>query len=207
MTETNRSEDIVDIINQMDQEDEPKEESVDLFDDFKPEAPFGVEEKESPRLAARTNFYSSSNQSKDVTIIGSSTSLKSDITILEGNLEFAGKITGNVAVNGDIVLCNGCVIEGDVTAYNIYPENDEETSCTIIGNLSIKNNAIITKGTVLTGDINAKQVVISGEIKGKIEAVGETYLKNTTVYQGDIITGTIKIDSGAQTNCSISIKH
>lgn len=207
MTEMNKSDDIVDIVDLIEQEDEPKEEKVDLFDNFKPEVPFVNETKEEKTPVRVANYYSSSTQQKDVTIIGSTTSLKSDITILEGNLEFAGKITGNVTVNGDIILCNGCVIEGNVFANNIYPENDEETTSTITGNLTIKNSAVITKGSVVTGDIVAKQVTVSGEIKGNIEASGETYFMNTTVYQGEITTGVIKIDAGATTNCSITIKR
>ena len=58
----------------------------------------------------------------------------------------------------------------------------------------------------INGKINCSNADISGSISGKIEVNEVLSLMSESLIQGDIITGKLSVEEGAQVEASISMK-
>jgi len=197
--------DLNNVINDMEREDEPVEERVDLFDNFSPETPFtNTPEKKNAKSDTKKNYNNYGAKSEvTTTIIGSSTVIQGDIIITEADLEFHGKVTGNINISGDLTLLSNAIVEGDINANSI----DSEGDISITGNIKVKNEARIEYGTMVSGNITAKSLEIGGAIKGNSEIASDIYAKDTAVFDGNIQAGSLKMEPGSQLCGQVQIKH
>ena len=200
MTEKNIQEELSDIINNMEDINNPEESDVKLFQDIKLETPF----QEPVNTPAPTFTYSktaSVNSGDDeYTVIGSSTKIDGNVTC-GGNLLIKGHVKGSVAVAGNAQIFGS--IEGDIEAVDATFENGSK----INGDVHCKNDVNVAVGSSITGNVEAKNAYVDATIQGTVTTASDLRLSGTAVIVGDIATGNIAVASGASINGQLSIKR
>ena len=104
---------------------------------------------------------------------------------------------GSSTVN---IIGAGTVIEGEIKS-----NGDLRIDGKIIGSVTTKAKVVVGGTGIIEGDVNCQNADISGAIKGKT-MVGETlYLKSTAKVNGDIVTGKLVVEVGANFtgNCNM----
>ncbi len=86
------------------------------------------------------------------TLIGANTEIKGDINS-KGVVRIDGRVTGNVAVQGDLFIGEAAYIKGDVSASNVHIAGNVE------GNVFSKNLVKLLGTARLIGDIQVKAFV------------------------------------------------
>jgi len=204
-------EDLNDIITDMENEDAPKEEDVELFQNLKIETPFKNKKSEKAKVQPVTseptvqnqvfsNTYTVTDPKLDeYTIIGTSTKIESNVTC-GGNLELKGHIIGNIEIKGSLDVygkVEGDIIAGELVVYE---------GASIKGNVSCKSNLSVLGGDIV-GDVQAKNASVNSAIRGNMEISAELKLESTASVDGDISTGNIAVSTGAIINGRLSIKR
>jgi cytoskeletal protein CcmA (bactofilin family) len=100
--------------------------------------------------------------------------------ITENNLGSVNLISQSTNVTGDIST-----------------ESDIRIDGTLIGNLITKGRLIIGPGGKIEGDVDSKSAEIEGMLIGKIKVEELLALKATSNFQGNITTGQLLIEPGA----------
>ena len=127
--------------------------------------------------------------------------------IIEGALtsssetDVAGKIDGNVTVDGRLHLTPSALITGTVRATNCLIQGLAE------GAVECDDNLELGKSGKITSDVMAgSQIVISGVVKGNIQCGGHLQLTESADVTGNIRARSILIAPGAVFNgeCSMS---
>jgi cytoskeletal protein CcmA (bactofilin family) len=87
----------------------------------------------------------------------------------EGSLEVFGRVDGDVSTSGDVLVAEGGVVRGDITAAKI------SVSGAVQGNLSGSEAVLLERGAKVVGDVSAPRVGIgSGAlIRGHVRTDGE----------------------------------
>lgn len=121
--------------------------------------------------------------------------------IIEGALtsssetDVAGKIDGNVTVDGTLNLTASALITGKVRA----------SVCTILGlaegKVEIDEDLVLGKGGKITSDVMAgNRVMISGVVNGNIQCGGKLELADSAEVNGNIKARSVVIHNGAMFN-------
>lgn len=139
---------------------------------------------------------SSSLVSEDVAEVTKGTMIDGNI-ISEGSMNVYGKIKGNVACRGKLVVA-GTII-GASRAAEIFT-NNAKIDGDITGDGSIK----IGNGSVIIGNIYGTSAVIAGAIQGDIDVQGPVVIDGTAVIQGNIRSRSVQINNGAAIEGMIS---
>lgn len=127
--------------------------------------------------------------------------------IIEGNMtsgsetEIAGKIEGNVTVEGRLYLAPSALVSGNVRA----------TSCRVDGlvegRVECTQDLELGKTGRLSADaLGGKEVIISGQIFGDVSTGGVARLLSTAKVNGNIRTRRVVIEEGALFNGSCTMR-
>ena len=89
---------------------------------------------------------------------------------------------------------------------DIFSEADFRIDGIVEGNITTSGKIVVVKSGKINGKINCSNADISGSISGKIEVAEVLSLMSESLIQGDIITGKLSVEEGAQVEASISMK-
>ena len=89
---------------------------------------------------------------------------------------------------------------------DIFSEADFRIDGVVEGNITTSGKIVVGKSGKINGIINCSNADISGSISGKIEVNEVLSLMSESLIQGDIITGKLSVEEGAQVEASISMK-
>ncbi|HPW53248.1 MAG TPA: polymer-forming cytoskeletal protein [Erysipelotrichaceae bacterium] len=134
-----------------------------------------------------------SNNDDELTVIGSSTVIEgkeNSKIICGGNIEIMGYVKGLVDVAGSADIYG--TVDGLVNAEQLTAEEGSK----INGDINCRTKLSIT-GSSVVGNIKAKNAYVNASIKGNIESANELKIAGNSVIEGNIITGSISIESGA----------
>ena len=89
---------------------------------------------------------------------------------------------------------------------DIFSEADFRIDGIVEGNITTSGKIVVGKSGKINGKINCSNADISGSTSGKIEVAEVLSLMSESLIQGDIITGKLSVEEGAQVDASISMK-
>ena len=90
------------------------------------------------------------------------------------------------------------VVEGVLTA--------EDSKVVVAGSFSGNINAnevILEEGSKFEGEVDARTIVIEGDLKGKVKSY-QLKVSHTAIVDGELLTNSIEVASGAEIAGSIS---
>lgn len=195
------NEDLQDILNDIDDITEEKEESVDLFGKIKAETPFVKDTAatlSSSKQAVTDNFKE--NKDYEYTVIGCSTLVESNIKC-GGSIKVEGTVKGRLTVSGSCDVC-GCV-EGDIEANDVTLQ----AGAKVTGNILCKSDFSSATGSSVTGNVDGKNAVINSTVNGNVTVISDLKLTSSAVISGDITSANISVASGAVLNGRVNIKR
>ncbi|MBK5286476.1 MAG: polymer-forming cytoskeletal protein [Bacteroidia bacterium] len=97
--------------------------------------------------------------------------------------------TNNASIN---LIGAGTTIEGDIKS-----SGDIRVDGTVYGSVQSKAKVVLGSTGLVEGDINSQNADISGTIKGKTVCSELLFLKSTARVTGDIVTGKLVVEVGA----------
>lgn len=196
------NEDLQDILNDIDDITEEKEESVDLFGKIKAETPFvkdtAAATLSNSKQAVTDNFKE--NKDYEYTVIGCSTLVESNIKC-GGSIKVEGTVKGRLTVSGSCDVC-GCV-EGDIEANDVTLQ----AGAKVTGNILCKSDFSSATGSSVTGNVDGKNAVINSTVNGNVTVISDLKLTSSAVISGDITSANISVASGAVLNGRVNIKR
>ena len=89
---------------------------------------------------------------------------------------------------------------------DIFSEADFRIDGIVEGNVTTSGKIVVGKSGKINGKINCSNADISGSISGKIEVNEVLSLMSESLIHGDIVTGKLSVEEGAQVEASISMK-
>ena len=89
---------------------------------------------------------------------------------------------------------------------DIFSEADFRIDGVVEGKITTTGKIVVGKSGKINAQINCSNADISGSISGKIEVNEVLSLMSESLIQGDIITGKLSVEEGAQVEASISMK-
>ena len=195
------NEDLQDILNDIDDITEEKEESVDLFGKIKAKTPFVKDTAatlSNSKQAVTDNFKE--NKDYEYTVIGCSTLVESNIKC-GGSIKVEGTVKGRLTVSGSCDVC-GCV-EGDIEANDVTLQ----AGAKVTGNILCKSDFSSATGSSVTGNVDGKNAVINSTVNGNVTVISDLKLTSSAVISGDITSANISVASGAVLNGRVNIKR
>ena len=195
------NEDLQDILNDIDDITEEKEESVDLFGKIKAETPF-VKDTAAALSNSKQTVTDNFKENKDYeyTVIGCSTLVESNIKC-GGSIKVEGTVKGRLTVSGSCDVC-GCV-EGDIEANDVTLQ----AGAKVTGNILCKSDFSSATGSSVTGNVDGKNAVINSTVNGNVTVISDLKLTSSAVISGDITSANISVASGAVLNGRVNIKR
>ncbi len=139
---------------------------------------------------------SSSLVSEDVAEVTKGTMIDGNI-ISEGSMNVYGKIKGNVACRGKLVVAG--TIVGSSRAAEVFTNNAK-----IDGDVTSDGSLKIGNGSIIIGNIYGTSAVIAGAVQGDIDVHGPVIIDGTAVVQGNIRSRSVQINNGAAIEGMIS---
>ena len=94
----------------------------------------------------------------------------------------------------------GTVIEGDIKS-----NGDIRIDGTIKGSLNVKGKLVVGSSGIIEGEVVCQNADVSGTIKAKITVSDLLSLKSSSKLMGDIISGKLHIEPGANFSGSCSM--
>ena len=195
------NEDLQDILNDIDDITEEKEESVDLFGKIKAETPF-VKDTAATLSNSKQTVTDNFKENKDYeyTVIGCSTLVESNIKC-GGSIKVEGTVKCRLTVSGSCDVC-GCV-EGDIEANDVTLQ----AGAKVTGNILCKSDFSSATGSSVTGNVDGKNAVINSTVNGNVTVISDLKLTSSAVISGDITSANISVASGAVLNGRVNIKR
>lgn len=184
--------------------DKEKEKAEEIEEDIK----LDDVEKEATKDALRgkrsafekneitTNATQSEAPLDELTEITKATILDGNI-ITEGSMNVYGKIKGNVACRGKLVICG--TIVGASRAAEIYTNNAK-----VDGDVTSDGSIKVGNGSIIIGNVYGTSAVIAGAVKGDIDVHGPVIIDGTAVVQGNIRSRSVQINNGAAIEGAVS---
>lgn len=117
--------------------------------------------------------------------------------VSEGSMNIYGKIKGNVACRGKLVVCG--TIVGSSRGAEIFTNNAR-----IEGDVTSDGSIKIGNGTVIIGNIYGASAVIAGAVQGDVDIQGPVIIDGTAVIQGNIRSRSVQVNNGAAIEGMIS---
>lgn len=109
--------------------------------------------------------------------------------------------TGEFDTNTVTTISTGTIVKGDITS-----EGDFRIVGKLIGSINSTGKVVVGPSGVVEGDIICQNADFSGNIKGNVEVENLLFLKASVNLTGNIKTGKLSIEAGAQFsgNCNMS---
>ena len=89
---------------------------------------------------------------------------------------------------------------------NIFSKADFRIDGEVEGNITTSGKVVVGNNGKISGKLNCSNADISGNISGNIEVNETLSLKSDSYVQGEIITGKLSVEEGAQVDATISMK-
>jgi cytoskeletal protein CcmA (bactofilin family) len=114
-----------------------------------------------------------------------------------------GKDANNVVNPNTLNIINsGTTIIGDVNS-----DGDMRVDGTVKGYIQSKARLVLGQSCKIEGDIKAVNLEISGEVNGNIIVSDLLTVKSTAKISGDIVSGKLIIEAGAEFNGKCSMRE
>ena len=129
-------------------------------------------------------------------VLTADTQIKGDIQCL-ADLEVHGQIYGSL-------FCEGRVfVDGEVNG-GIQAQNVTLNHAKIQGDILCAGELEVLEQSVITGNLQAEKITLNGRIKGNLYCKNLLVLMACSFVEGDIITGKISVQEGAQMTGSLT---
>ena len=89
---------------------------------------------------------------------------------------------------------------------NIFSKADFRIDGEVEGNITTSGKVVVGANGKISGKLNCSNADISGNISGNIEVTETLSLMSDSYVQGEIITGKLSVEEGAQVDATISMK-
>ena len=89
---------------------------------------------------------------------------------------------------------------------NIFSKADFRIDGEVEGNITTSGKVVVGANGKISGKLNCSNADISGNISGIIEVNETLSLMSDSYVQGEIITGKLSVEEGAQVDATISMK-
>ncbi|MBT3175063.1 MAG: polymer-forming cytoskeletal protein [Lentimicrobiaceae bacterium] len=98
------------------------------------------------------------------------------------------------------IIANGTSITGDITS-----GGDFRIEGSVKGKIETKGRIVVGESGVVVGELACTNADIMGNVKGVLKVTNLTILKSTAVFEGDVDTKKISIETGAKFigNCTM----
>lgn len=144
----------------------------------------------------RSDEGSSALATEEVAEITKGTMIEGNI-VSEGSINVYGKIKGNVACRGKMVVCG--TIVGSSRAAEVFTNNAK-----VNGDITSDGSIKIGNGSVIIGNVYGTSAVIAGAVQGDVDIHGPVVIDGTAVVQGNIRSRSVQINNGAAIEGMIS---
>lgn len=98
------------------------------------------------------------------------------------------------------------IVEGTSIKGDIISQADFRLDGELIGNFTTKGKIVIGPAGSVTGDIRCKNADIEGRFNGKIEVSEMLNVKSKAHITGEVITGKLSVEPGADFSASCIMK-
>ena len=89
---------------------------------------------------------------------------------------------------------------------NIFSKADFRIDGEVEGNITTSGKVVVGANGKISGKLNCSNADISGNISGNIEVNETLSLMSGSYVQGEIVTGKLSVEEGAQVDATISMK-
>ena len=89
---------------------------------------------------------------------------------------------------------------------NIFSKADFRIDGEVEGNITTSGKVVVGANGKISGKLNCSNADISGNISGNIEVNETLSLMSGSYLQGEIVTGKLSVEEGAQVDATISMK-
>ncbi len=96
------------------------------------------------------------------------------------------------------LICEGCVIKGDLKAPNFVRIDGQ-----ITGDINIDEGLILGEKGIVNGNINTRELIVYGTVNGNIKAAS-LKIESSGKINGEIKTQTLQVEMGAVYNGKLS---
>jgi len=98
------------------------------------------------------------------------------------------------------------MVEGTIIKGDIISQADFRLDGELVGNFTSKGKIVIGPAGSVTGDIRCKNADIEGRFNGKIEVDEQLNVKSKAHIKGEVITGKLSVEPGAEFSASCVMK-
>ena len=98
------------------------------------------------------------------------------------------------------------IVEGTTIKGDIISQADFRLDGELVGNFTTKGKIVIGPAGSVTGDIKCKNADIEGKFNGKIEVAEVLNVKAKAHIIGEVITGRLSVEPGAEFSASCIMK-
>ena len=98
------------------------------------------------------------------------------------------------------------IVEGTTIKGDIISQADFRLDGELVGNFTSKGKIVIGPAGSVTGDIKCKNADIEGKFNGKIEVAEVLNVKAKAHIIGEVITGRLSVEPGAEFSASCIMK-
>ena len=89
---------------------------------------------------------------------------------------------------------------------NIFSKADFRIDGEVEGNITTSGKVVVGANGKISGKLNCSNADISGNISGNVEVSETLSLMLDSYVQGEIVTGKLSVEEGAQVDATISMK-
>ena len=89
---------------------------------------------------------------------------------------------------------------------NIFSKADFRIDGEVEGNITTTGKVVVGSNGKISGKLNCSNADISGNISGNVEVSETLSLMSDSYVQGEIVTGKLSVEEGAQVDATISMK-
>ncbi|AWH84469.1 polymer-forming cytoskeletal protein [Flavobacterium album] len=98
------------------------------------------------------------------------------------------------------------IVEGTTIKGDIISQADFRLDGELTGNFTSRGKIVIGPAGSVTGDIKCKNADIEGRFNGKIEVDEQLNVKSKAHIKGEVITGKLSVEPGAEFSASCVMK-
>jgi cytoskeletal protein CcmA (bactofilin family) len=98
-------------------------------------------------------------------------------------------------------IAEGTTIKGDLEGQGSFRIDGK-----IIGTIKTAGKIVLGKNGVIEGEITCENADLEGLVKGNLEVNNTLTLKSSAVVEGEVITGKLAIEPGADFNATCTMK-
>lgn len=129
-------------------------------------------------------------QSDDVSVVGQGARIEGTLNST-GSLRIHGRLSGDIAVDGDVSVVAGSDVRADINARSI------SLAGKVKGNLTAPGEVVLPSQSRVEGDVRAQSVTVHGTVDGDLVAEQSVKLGREARVQGDVTCRTLAIEEGA----------